>query len=150
MAVGGQRGYDVASEKEGTMASRIAVVRTTPETVLADTRRAMAMADVGESLDPAATTILKNNLSWHLMFPSANTTPWQLEGTILGLRDAGIDDLVCVENETVVTSAERGEVLNKQRPICEHYGVPIKYNFRKADMTWQVYEPEAGASTWPA
>ena len=123
------------------MSSKVAIVRTNSQTVLDDIRRVMRLGGVGEALDPSAPTILKNNLSWHLMFPGANTTPWQLEGTILGLRDAGLADQVCVENETVVTSAAKGEVLNKQRPVCEHYGVPIKYNFRKADMLWQRYEP---------
>jgi len=123
------------------MSPRVAVVRTTPQTVTSDIRRVMHLAGAAEALDPSATTILKNNLSWHLMFPAANTTPWQLEGTILGLRDAGFRDLVCVENETVVTSAAKGEKLNKQRVVCEHYGVPIRYNFKRSDMTWNVYEP---------
>jgi len=123
--------------------SKVAVVKTTPETVVADVRRVMALAGVDEALDHSVPTIIKNNLSWHLMYPSANTTPWQLEGTILALRDAGLDDLTCVENETVVTSAEKGEVLNKQRPVCEYYDVPILYNFRRSDMTWQVYRPTA-------
>ncbi len=87
------------------MSSKVAVVRTTPETILDDTRRVMQLGGVGDAMDASATTILKNNLSWHLLYPGANTTPWQLEGTILGLRDAGLNDLVCVENETVVTSA---------------------------------------------
>lgn len=125
------------------MPSKVAVVRTTPQTVVDDVRRVMQQADVGDALDQSATTIIKNNLSWHLMYPGANTTPWQLEGTILGLGDAGLNDLVCVENKTVVTSAEKGEILNKQRPVCDHYGVPIKYNFRRSDMTWQVYKPKA-------
>lgn len=99
------------------------------------------MGGVAQSLDRSATTIIKNNISWHLMYPGANTTPWQLEGTILGLRDAGLNDLVVVENETVVTSAPKGEILNKQRPVCEHYGVPIKYNYRKSDMQWRTYKP---------
>ncbi len=123
--------------------SKVAVKRTTPGTVLADTVELMNSAGLAEALDPSATTIIKNNLSWHLMYPSANTTPWQLEGAILGLRQAGFEDLVCVENETVVTSAETGEVLNKQRPVCEHHGVPIKYNFEPADMTWRTYRPKA-------
>lgn len=125
------------------MKSKVAIVKTKPETVLTDVRRVMKLADVGDALKPEATTILKNNLSWHLMYPSANTTPWQLEGVILGLRDAGFDDLVCVENETVVTDARVGEMLNKQRPVCEHYGIPIKYNFKRSDMNWHRYEPEA-------
>lgn len=123
--------------------SRVAVVKTTPETVLKDISRVMQLAKVQDALDVDATTILKNNLSWHLMYPAANTTPWQLEGTILGLRNAGFEELVCVENETVVTSAKAGEIMNKQRPVCEHYGVPIKYNFKSSDMKWQRYEPKA-------
>ena len=125
------------------MSSTVAIVRTRPETVVEDVRRVMRLGGAGAALDKTVPTILKNNLSWHLMFPSANTTPWQLEGAILGLLDAGLNDLVCVENETVVTSASRGEVLNKQRPVCEHYGVPIKYNFRRQDMQWVVYRPKA-------
>lgn len=125
------------------VSSKVAVVRTRPERVVQDVRRVMELGGVSESLDASAPTIIKNNLSWHLMFPAANTTPWQLEGTILGLRDAGFDDLMCVENETVVTSASRGEVLNKQRPVCDHYGVPIRYNFKSADMTWRAYHPKA-------
>jgi uncharacterized protein (DUF362 family) len=123
--------------------SKVAIIKTTPQTVLQDVFRVMELAGARGALDSGVTTILKNNLSWHLMYPSANTTPWQLEGTILGLHKFGFKDLVCVENETVVTSAKTGEVLNKQRPVCEHYGVPIKYNFRPADMIWQRYEPKA-------
>jgi uncharacterized protein (DUF362 family) len=126
--------------------SKVAVVRTTPETILQDIQRAMQLAQVEDALDADSTTILKNNLSWHLMYPGANTTPWQLEGTILGLYKAGFKELVCVENETVVTSARAGEKLNKQRPVCEHYGVPIKYNFKQSDMSWQRYEPRAKMS----
>ncbi len=122
--------------------SKVAVVRTRPLNVLSDVARVMRLANVGEALDSSVTTILKNNLSWHLMYPSANTTPWQLEGAILELKNAGFEDLVCVENETVVTSAETGEMLNKQRPVCEHYGVPIKYNFKPADMKWRRYKPK--------
>ncbi|MCK4959512.1 MAG: DUF362 domain-containing protein [Planctomycetes bacterium] len=123
--------------------SKVAILRTRPETVVQDVRKVMELAGVSQSLDAGSTTILKNNLSWHLMYPSANTTPWQLEGTILGLKDAGFDDQVCVENETVVTSAHRGEILNKQKPVCDHYGIPIKYNFKSSDMKWQRYEPKA-------
>ena len=121
--------------------SKVAILRTRPETVLDDVQGVMELAGVKQALDSSATTILKNNLSWHLMYPSANTTPWQLEGTILGLREAGFEDLVCVENETVVTSAKAGEILNKQRPVCEYYDVPVKYNFKMSDMKWQRYEP---------
>jgi uncharacterized protein (DUF362 family) len=75
--------------------------------------------------------------------PSANTTPWQLEGTILALRRSGFQDLVCVQNKTVVTNAFKGEDLNGYMPICKHYDVPVLYNFRPEDMTWIPYRPKA-------
>jgi hypothetical protein len=125
------------------MGAKVAVLRTTPATVVRDVQRVMELAGLATALDKSAPTIIKNNISWHLLYPAANTTPWQLEGTILGLKGAGFGDLTCVENETVVTSAPVGERLNKQRPVCEHYGVPIKYNFRPRDMTWQVYKPKS-------
>jgi uncharacterized protein (DUF362 family) len=75
--------------------------------------------------------------------PGANSTPWQLEGTILALRRAGLSDLACVQNRTVVTNAFKGEDLNGYMPICRHYNVPILYNFRDEDMTWVPYQPQA-------
>jgi len=123
--------------------TKVAIVRTTPESVLRDIEKVMGIADIEHSLDRQSTTILKNNLSWHLMYPSANTTPWQLEGAIQTLKKNGFEDMVCVENETVVTDAAKGEMLNKQRPICEKYHVPIKYNFKKSDMQWVQYHPTA-------
>ncbi len=123
--------------------SKVAVLRTQPETVLEDYQRLFELADGGEALDSGAITILKDNISWHYPMPSANTTPWQLEGTILALRQAGFTDLVCVQNQTVVTNAFKGEDLNGYMPICQHYDVPVLYNFRKGDMTWVPYRPQA-------
>jgi uncharacterized protein (DUF362 family) len=90
----------------------VAALRTRPERVLEDYDRLFDLADAGHALDPQATTILKDNISWHFPFPAANTTPWQLEGTIRGLRARGYEDLVCVQNKTVVTDAFKGEDLN--------------------------------------
>jgi len=123
--------------------AKVAVLKTTPETVLEDVPRLMEMADFTTHLNPAVTTILKDNISWHLMFPGANTTPWQLEGVIAGLKRSGYNDLACVQNETVVTDAYRGEMLNKYRPIFDHYQIPVLYNFIKEDMKWEIYQPRA-------
>ncbi len=124
-------------------ASRVAVLRTKPETVLEDYRRLTELAGIGEALDSSATTILKDNISWHLMYPGSNTTPWQLEGTILGLKDAGLNDLVDVHNKTVVTIADLGDRYNKFGPVLEKYGIPKKYNYKSEDMSWVKYEPKA-------
>lgn len=62
--------------------SVVSALRTKPETVLADISRLMELAGVKSALDLDVATILKDNISWHFPFLSANTTPWQLEGTI--------------------------------------------------------------------
>ena len=89
------------------------------------------------------TTILKDNITWHFPMPGANTTPWQLEGIILALQRSGFSDLVCVQNQTVVTNAFKGEDLNGYIPIFRHYDLPVRYNFRKEDMQWVEYKPKA-------
>ena len=123
--------------------SKVAVLKTQPETVLADYQRLMEMAEVQHHLNASSTTILKDNISWHFPFPGANTTPWQLEGTILGLRNNGYHDLSCVQNKTVVTDAFKGEDLNKYMPIFRRYGIPVLYNFKGEDMKWVSYRPKA-------
>ena len=123
--------------------AKVAVLRTTPATVLQDYERLFELADGPKALDPSATTILKDNISWHFPMPSANTTPWQLEGTILALQDNGFKDIVCVQNQTVVTNAYKGEDLNGYVPIFKHYNIPVKYNFEPKDMTWIEYKPKA-------
>ncbi|HTX93027.1 MAG TPA: DUF362 domain-containing protein [Anaerolineales bacterium] len=123
--------------------SKVAVIRTRPETVLDDYSRLFELADGRKALRRDVTTILKDNISWHYPMPAANTTPWQLEGSILALRQAGFEDLVCVQNQTVLTNAFKGEDLNGYVPIFKHYNVPAKYNFRKEDMHWVEYKPKA-------
>ena len=85
---------------------------------------------VATALAPGKTTILKDNISWHFPFPAANTTPWQLEGTIQALARRGFTDQVCVQNKTVVTNAFKGEDLNHYVPIFKQYQVPVLYNFK--------------------
>ncbi len=125
------------------MQATVAVLHTRPETVLEDYRRLFDLAGVAQALQPGTTTILKDNITWHYPMPGANTTPWQLEGTILALKAAGFDDLVCVQNQTVVTNAFKGEDLNGYMPIFKRHGIPVRYNFRDRDMTWVPYEPKA-------
>ena len=120
----------------------VVVVKTTPATVLDDIQRAMEKAGVTTALERGKQTILKDNISWHFPFPAANTTPWQLEGTILGLRKTGFEDLVCVQNKTVVTDAFKGEDLNKYVPLFKKYNIPVKFNFREGDMKWIEFKPK--------
>ena len=121
----------------------VAIIKTTPDNVLEDIARLMEMAGLKEALDSQTTTILKDNISWHFPFLSANTTPWQLEGTILGLKAAGFNDLLSVHNNTVVTDPYQGARLNKLEPLYRRYRIPEKYNFLPGDITWEIYQPKA-------
>jgi uncharacterized protein (DUF362 family) len=123
--------------------AKVAVLRTQPDTILHDYQRLFELAGGASALAANTPTILKDNITWHYAMPATNTTPWQLEGTILALRQAGFDDLVCVQNQTVLTNAFKGEDLNGYVPIFKHYAVPALYNFRTQEMKWIPYQPKA-------
>ena len=123
--------------------STVAVLKTSPETVLEDYQKLAGMAGMSSALDRSAGTILKDNISWHFPFSAAKTSPWQLEGAILALRNGGYGDISCVQNKTVVTDAFKGEDLNKYVPLFREYGIPVLFNFRQTDMRWIAYKPKA-------
>lgn len=123
--------------------SKVAVLKVKPATILDDIERLTQLAEMKSALDPSATTILKDNISWHYPFPAANTTPWQLEGTIQALQKSGYSDISCVQNKTVVTNAFKGEDLNNYVPLFKKYNIPVLYNFRDEDMRWVEYRPKA-------
>src|SRR5512135_2219255 len=104
--------------------SKVAVLKVRPDHILEDIDRLYTLAGVEAALQKGASTILKDNISWHFPFPGANTTPWQLEGTIRSLRARGYRDLVAVQNKTVVTDAFKGEDLNGYVPIFKRYDIP--------------------------
>jgi uncharacterized protein (DUF362 family) len=122
--------------------SKVAVLKTQPETVFEDIQRLCESAELKKHLDPTCPVILKDNISWHFPFLSANTTPWQLEGMIKTLLENGYKDLVAVHNNTVVTNPDKGGRLNKLTPIYQKYHIPELYNFRKDQIRWVVYQPK--------
>jgi len=64
------------------MPAKVAVIKTCPQTVIEDIDGLVETAGLEDALPLDKTTILKDNISWHMPFLSANTTPWQLEGVI--------------------------------------------------------------------
>jgi uncharacterized protein (DUF362 family) len=122
--------------------AKVAILKVEPQHVLEDIDRLCALADMKNALAFDKTVILKDNISWHMPFLSANTTPWQLEGAILALKKAGWHDLVAVHNNTVVTDPKKGLRLNKLDRIYLKYRVAEKYNFSVGDMRWVVYKPK--------
>jgi uncharacterized protein (DUF362 family) len=129
--------------------SKVAVLKCKPETILSDIERLCELGGMKQALAAGRTTILKDNISWHYPFPSANTTPWQMEGTILALKHMGYGDIACVQNKTVVTNAFKGEDLNHYLPLFKKYDVPVLYNFKETDMKWVEYRPKAKMHVLP-
>ncbi len=107
------------------MGSKVAIVSTSPRTVLRDYHRAMNLAGYRDVIDPAVETALKINISWHVFYPACSTTPWQLEGVIRGMLQDGYarERVHACHNRTVVVSARKGERANKHLPVVEKYGL---------------------------
>lgn len=123
--------------------SKVAVIKTIPDSILQDIERLMKMAACEDILPKDKATILKDNISWHFPFISSNTTPWQLEGTILALKNAGYKDISSVHNDTVVTNPYKGGEMNKLTPIYKKYQIEERYNFLPDDIHWIEYKPKA-------
>lgn len=121
----------------------VAVIKTNAQTVIEDIDRLVHMAGLEQALSRDKATILKDNISWHMPFLGANTTPWQLEGVIKALKKRGYRDTVCVENQTVVTNAVKGARLNRYACILADNDIPVRYNFSPDHMCWVRYQPQA-------
>lgn len=133
---------EAVKSAESYKKSTVVVLKTRPETVIEDYIRAQEMAGISRALDKSKPVILKDNISWHFAYPGANTTPWQLEAAIIGLKEAGFRDITAVQNKTVVTNAYKGERLNRYQSVFQKHQVEVKYNFRPEDMKWVKYQPK--------
>ena len=103
--------------------SKVAIVKTSPATVLEDYHRLMNLAGYQDVLAKDKDTALKINISWHFFFPGSSTTPWQLAGVIRAMKKDGYNpDLIhgC-HNRTVVIDAHFGEEQNKQKNVTDHH-----------------------------
>ena len=120
---------------------KVAVLKTSPATVLEDIEKLMQMAGFEAALPKDIQTGLKINISWQTWYPACSTTPWQLEGVIRGLQNAGYADLVGVHNDTVVVNTEDAEINNKHKLITDQYGVPCLYLYNQ-DFEWIEYQPK--------
>jgi uncharacterized protein (DUF362 family) len=120
---------------------RVAVLKTTPETVLDDIERLMKVADFETALPKNTLTGMKINISWQTWYPACSSTPWQIEGIIRALRNAGYQDLVGVHNDTVVVNTADGERNNKHKVVTDTYDVPCLYLYNQ-DFEWVEYQPK--------
>ena len=105
--------------------SKVAILRTSPATVLQDYHRLMNLAGYQDVITRNCETGLKVNISWHFFYPGSSTTPWQLDGVIRTLKRDGYDParIHACHNRTVVIDAHLGERENKQLNVVQAHGL---------------------------
>jgi hypothetical protein len=120
-------------------ATKVAVIKTTPQTVLTDYRKVMNLAGYKTALDRQRETLIKLNLSWTLFFPGCSSPPWQFEGVARTLLEDGFT-VKAVENKTVVTNPRKGADLNKWSPLFTRYNIPFR---PLNEVPWVDFEPKS-------
>jgi len=129
-----------SSEEITTQTSPVvAVVKTSPETVLDDVKVAMKLAGYKRVLPRDLATLLKINISWQHYYPACSTTPWQLDGVIRTLMEDGYKDIIPTHNGTVVVDAKEGRINNGHKFVEELHSLePIHLEEQK----WVPFEPK--------
>ncbi|MFQ6014666.1 MAG: DUF362 domain-containing protein [Anaerolineae bacterium] len=130
-------------EKDFFGKGKVAVLRTSPATVLEDYGRLMRMVGYQHNLPKDNDTLLKINISWQIWYPGCSTPPWQLEGVIKTLLEDGYrpESLIAAHNRTVVVSAREGEINNRQKVVVEKYGIENLHIY-EPHVEWVTYEPK--------
>ena len=120
--------------------SKVAVIFSSPETVLDDIALAMNLADYSKHLVKSSATSLKINISWQHYYPACSTTPWQLEGVIKCLENDGYKNLIPTHNGTVVVDAREGALNNKHTIVEDKYDLESVY---LEESEWVDFVPKA-------
>lgn len=120
---------------------KVAVIKTSPQTILDDIEKVMTLAGIEQSLPKNISTGLKINISWQTWYPACSTTPWQLEGTIQTLKKLGYSDLFGIHNDTVVVDTSVGETNNKHKFVTDQYNIPCTYLYQE-QFDWIEYRPK--------
>ncbi len=123
---------------------QVAILRTSPETVLDDYARLMRLAHYSDNLPKDNETLLKINISWQIWYPSCSTTPWQLEAVTKTLLADGYDrdKLIATHNDTVVVNGQEGQRNNRHKFVQDKYGLRTAETYQR-DVEWVTYEPKA-------
>ena len=126
------------------MKSKVAVLKTSPDTVLEDYHRLLKSIDYLDFLDKSQDVLLKINVSWHHWYPACSTTPWQLDGVIRSLLKDGYrkDQLVSTHNRTVVVSDKKGEIGNHLRQVDEDLHGIRKVRLYEKPVKWIEFKPD--------
>lgn len=120
--------------------SKVAILKTSPGTVIEDYNQLIHLAGCETYLPKDHRLIIKLNLSWSTYYPACSTPPWQLEGVLKTLRHDSYKNIIAVENQTVVTHPWKGAYYNKWLPILDKSDVTFQ---PLTDVEWVPYEPRS-------
>jgi len=122
---------------------QVAILRTTPETVLDDYARLMELAHYQENLPKDQDTLLKINISWQIWYPGCSTAPWQLEGVVKKLLADGYarERIIATHNDTVVVNGREGQLNNRHKFVQDKYGLKTAETYSD-EVEWVRYEPK--------
>ncbi len=118
--------------------ARVAVVRTTPASVIDDYARLMDLAGWRDTITPTRDTLIKLNLSWTKYFPSCSSQPWQVDGVLSKMLADGYarERLIPLENKTVVTDPRAGCRNNRWESVLRRHGLSFT---ALPEVEWRVY-----------
>jgi len=105
--------------------TRVAVLKTSPETIVSDYGRLMRLVSYTDTIVPGNETALNIDLSWHHFFPGSSATPWQLDGVLNTLIEDGFTSellYACYGAKSGISTL-KGEVLNRHVPVIKRYGI---------------------------
>ncbi len=121
---------------------KVAVLKTSPETVLDDIAHLLDLAGYQAALAKDRETILKINISWQTWYPACSSTPWQIEGVARKLKTDGYRNLSAAHNKTVVVDAYVGEANNKHKAVVDACGLRNVHLY-EPEVRWVRYTPKA-------
>ena len=102
---------------------KVAVIYTTPDTVINDYARLLDLADYQTALTPDIDTFLKVNISWQHYYPACSSAPWQIDGVAQKLKRDGFNKLIAAHNGTVVVDPIEGRENNKHQLVEDRLGL---------------------------
>jgi hypothetical protein len=117
---------------------KVAVIKTSPETVLDDYDKLLTLAQIEKAISKDIKTGLKINISWQTWYPACSSTPWQIEGVIKSLKKKGFNDLIGIHNDTVVVDTSLAEQNNKHKYVTDKYAIPCLYLYEQK-FDWIEY-----------
>ena len=127
------------------MKSKVAVLKTSPASIVEDFGRLMRLADYQDYLPKDHDTLIKINISWHHYYPACSTSPWQYDGVVNTLLEDGYDRkrIIPAHNRTVVVDDKKGIKNNHLDTIDWKYGLrPVHLYEDDPPINWEVYRPK--------